>query len=443
MDIPFLTYLKTSVKVSDSDGILLAISGGVDSMGMLRLFETTTFKIVVAHCNFFLRGEHSDGDEEMVRTYCRQRAIPFETVKFDTLGFAGQHKISTQMAARELRYPWFEKLLKKHDLKWVATAHHAQDSLETALLNLTRGTGLSGLKGILPKSGNLIRPLLFAKKSDIRAFVEKNKVPWREDSSNASDKYYRNHVRHHVIPLLEKLNPKLVENFQHTSSRVNSALDYIKNELEAFKKECLEVTKDSICVDFEVFFDEKKSAVIEFWLDELGFNYDVSISILGSKESLSGSQFLSASHRLLIDRDTVIVTLLNQVKEKINIDIEADSKEVNFAFGTLKFKECLEFPSKNDLMNADNAFLDASKLSYPLTLRNWQKGDVFQPFGMKGKKKVSDYLIDKKIPVYEKEKVLVLCSNKEIVWLVGQRISEKFKTNKSASEVLEVTYCRF
>lgn len=440
MDIPFLTYLKTTIKVSDSDGILLTVSGGVDSMCMLRLFEATKYRVVVAHCNFSLRGEDSDGDEEMIRNYCEQREISFETTKFDTLAFASQHKISTQMAARDLRYPWFESLLLKHDLKWIATAHHAQDSLETALLNLTRGTGISGLKGILPKSANLIRPLLFANKEAIKAFAEENKIPWREDSSNASDKYNRNHVRHHVIPLLEKLNPKLVKNFHQTSSRVNNALTYIKNELERFKEKHLEIQNDGFKVAFEVFFDEKKKAIVEFWLEELGFNYDVSTSILAAKDSLSGSQFMSANHRLLIDRETVIVTSLSKKMKKVLIKIDVSLKEVKSDFGSLFFTERSLFVSRNELVKKNKAFLDASKLRYPLTLRNWEKGDVFQPYGMKGKKKVSDYLIDEKIPISEKEKTMVLCSGDEIVWLVGQRISEKFKIDKTTSEVLEVTF---
>ncbi|AWV98554.1 tRNA lysidine(34) synthetase TilS [Arcticibacterium luteifluviistationis] len=440
MEIPFLTYLKTTIKISEFDGLLLAVSGGVDSMCMLRLFEGTKYKVVVAHCNFSLRGEHSDGDEELIKAYCSQRGIKFETIKFDTLGYAAEQKISMEMAARDLRYTWFEGLLKKHKLQWIATAHHAQDSLETALLNLTRGTGLSGLKGILPKTDRVIRPLLFAKKDDIKAFAEQEGIPWREDSSNASDKYNRNHVRHHVIPLLEKLNPKVVENFHHTSSRVTNALDYIKNELLVFKRDYLKTTEDSISIASDVFFDESKATLVEFWLEELGFNYDTTISVLASKESLSGSQFFSASHRLLIDRETVIVTLISQKTEMLDIEIPNDSEDVECIFGNLKFKVFSDLPSKEELIKPTKAFLNVAKLNYPLKLRKWQKGDVFQPFGMKGKKKVSDFLIDEKVPVSEKEKVMVLCSDREIVWLLGYRISENFKIDKSTSQLLEVTY---
>ncbi|MCL4140017.1 UNVERIFIED_CONTAM: hypothetical protein GTU68_054145 [Idotea baltica] len=409
-------------------------------MCMLRLFEGTKYKLVVAHCNFSLRAESSDGDEDMIRAYCKERSITFESIKFDTLAYADEHKVSTQMAARDLRYPWFESLLKQYGLKWIATAHHAQDSVETALLNLTRGTGLSGLKGILPKSGNLIRPLLFAKKADIISFAEQNEIPWREDSSNASDKYKRNHIRHHVIPLLEELNPKLLENFANTGTRLNNALIYIKSEFGLFKKKYLRNENGSIVIDAEVFFNPEKATLIEFWLGELNFNYDAISAMLASKDSLSGSQFLSKSHRLLFDRETVIVTLREHTVPKIELSIDSLTEELEFDLGKLTFQKLSKFPPKEDLLNPNKAFLNMAHLAYPITLRNWQKGDVFQPFGMKGKKKVSDFLIDEKVPVSEKEKTLVLCSGNEVIWIVGKRISEKIKIDRSTSEVLEITF---
>jgi tRNA(Ile)-lysidine synthase len=435
----FLTYLKNTLKIPDNAGILLAISGGVDSMCMLRLFENTRYRLMVAHVNFQLRGEDSTGDELLIKNYCQDREIGFQSIRFDTLLYARENKISTQMAAREFRYPWFNQLLENFHLDYIATAHHAEDSLETALLNLTRGTGLSGLKGILPKQGKLIRPLLFAQKSDIMAFAEIEKIEWREDSSNASDKYKRNFIRHQVVPLLKEQNPKLAFNFLQTSKRIADNLEFIERLAQEFITKNVNISSNVNSIQKELFFNADNRVLVEFWLENFNFNYTSIDAILNSKESLSGSQFLSETHKLIIDREAVFV-FTNKDKTEVKLLIDEHTSGLNGDFGHLTFELISEFPTKVELTNSSLAFLDLTKLKFPLVLRNWALGDKFNPYGMKGSKLISDFLIDLKITLLEKEKVLVLCSDEDIVWVLGHRTSAIAAIESNTSNVLKIRY---
>jgi tRNA(Ile)-lysidine synthase len=435
----FLTYLKSTLAIPENAGILLTISGGVDSMCMLRLFERSNYKIMVAHVNFQLRAEDSVGDELMIQNYCNERKIGFESIKFDTLEYAKENKISTQMAARELRYPWFEALLKKHKLDYIATAHHAEDSIETAILNLVRGTGLSGLKGILPMQGNLIRPLLFAQKNEILEFAKLEKIVWREDSSNASDKYKRNFIRHQVIPLLKELNPKVTENFLTTSKRVSTALNFIEVQKKKLIKEYVNSLSGSFYINKLIFFQKENEILITAWLEDFGFNYVQITDILRSEKSLSGTRFFSDTYVLGIDREEVNVCLVND-SLPVEIFIEKDTIEIDDVFGHLRLKTIANFPSKELLTDTSIAFLDLNKIRFPLVLRNWKQGDRFIPFGMKGSKLVSDYLIDEKVPLLEKQKVLVLCSGEEIVWLMNYRVSSIAAINNESDNILVISY---
>lgn len=435
----FLTYLKNTIRIPEKSGVLLAVSGGVDSMTMLQLFENTTFNVVVAHCNFFLRGSDSDGDERMIAKYCEEKGIVFKNIKFKTLEEAKKRKISTQMVARELRYEWFDKLLKEEKLDFIATAHHAEDSFETALLNLTRGTGISGLKGILPKSGNMIRPILFAEKQAILTYANKNNIPWREDSSNTSDKYKRNFVRHQVLPLLQKLNPKMFQGFLQTGERVSLAFDFLRTSSEKFIKEKVHAKDKELSMALSDFFNPENRAMIDFWLDSLNFNYSTISSIFRSQEYISGTQFLSSSRQLLIDRDKVIILPFSD-SHVVNLEIDEGLKELDLGMYRLRMEKNRIFPTDEDLKNPNRAFLNYTKLKFPLTLRNWRKGDSFNPFGMKGNKLVSDFLIDEKVPLHLKKKTLVLCSGDEVVWILGHRIADGYKVEKADQEIVKFVY---
>lgn len=434
----FLTYLKNTLEIPENAGILLAISGGVDSMCMLKLFENTSYRLLVAHVNFQLRKEDSIGDELMIKNYCKEKSIPFQSNKFETLEYAQKYKISTQMAARDIRFGYFNQLLKAYNLDFIATAHHAEDSLETALLNLTRGTGLSGLKGILPKQNNLIRPLLFVQKAEILAFAEENQLKWREDSSNISIKYKRNFLRHKVIPLLKEQNPQITSNFLQTSKRVSESLDFIERQSNLFIDKNVREINEKWWIEKLVLFNSDNKVLVEFWLESFGFNYAAINSILLSEKSLSGTQFMSPTHLLNIDRDFIIVSIL---KEKVIVNelIKDDVKFFIGHFGSLTFETINEYPDKEDLMFKQYAFLDLSKLKFPLNLRNWEQGDKFVPFGMKESKKISDFLIDQKVPLPEKEKVLVLCSENEIVWVLDYRVSALAAIDKNSSNILKIS----
>ncbi len=408
-------------------------------MSLLHLFQKTEYTILVAHCNFSLRGEDSDGDQAMIRKYCESHKIAFETVKFDTAKEAEMAGVSTQMIARSLRYDWFNELKQKLDLGFVATAHHSGDSLETALLNLTRGTGIKGLKGILPLKNELLRPLLFTNKETIRAYAEKEQIPYREDSSNASDKYHRNFIRHKVMPLLESINPNLRVGFLQTSERVAKALDFIEQKTEKFKKAYILKENGFDKILQKDFFEPENRVPLEFWLDELGFNYDTVNAIFKEEVRISGKQFKSPTHQLTFDRESILVNVLSSIDD-IRIEISMEETAIDTKFGVLKLKVIDEFPPLESLKMQCKAYLDFSKLKFPLILRNWRKGDRFKPFGMKHSKLISDFLIDQKIALPVKEKTMVICSDNEIIWVVGYRISDNYKVNKSCSKLLELTY---
>ncbi|MFT7249163.1 MAG: tRNA(Ile)-lysidine synthase [Arcticibacterium sp.] len=408
-------------------------------MCMLHLFQKSGHDLFVAHCNFSLRAEASVEDEAMINQYCKSKNIPFESIRFDTLKEAKRVGVSTQMIARNLRYDWFSRLKLKHKIDFIATGHHAGDSLETALLNLTRGTGINGLKGILPLHHGILRPLLFAQKEGILAYVKQEKIPFREDSSNVSVKYHRNFIRHKVVPLLEEINPSLKEGFLQTSERVAKALFFINTKVEFFKKKYIR-SENGLLTIFKIdFFDLENRLLIEFWLDQLAFNYGTVKAIFKEEIRLSGKQFISATHQLTFDREEILVkpfTSANQVE----VTISLKQSVVETKIGTLKLEEVVDFPTNDSLKSPDKAYLDFSKLKFPLKLRNWQNGDRFRPFGMKQTKLISDFLIDKKVPLPVKDKTLVLCSAGEVVWLLGHRISDDYKVDKNTPTLLKLTF---
>ena len=408
-------------------------------MCMLHLFQKTGHELLVAHCNFSLRAEASSEDEAMIRQYCKAKEVAFVSIRFDTLKEAKKSGVSTQMIARSLRYDWFATLKLKHEIDFVATAHHSGDSLETALLNLTRGTGINGLKGILPLQHGVLRPLLFAEKKGIIAFVEKEQIPFREDSSNVSVKYHRNFIRHKVVPLLEEINPSLKAGFLQTSERVAKALDFINAKTENFKKQDVRFENGFHTIFQKDFFEPGNRLLVEFWLDELAFNYDTVKAIFKEDSRLSGKQFRSVSHQLTFDREVILVSSFTSTS-LVDTTISLSQSVVETKIGVLKLEETEDFPMDDSLKSPHKAYLNLDKLKFPLNLRNWQNGDIFRPFGMKHRKLISDFLIDQKVPLPVKNKTLVLCSAGEVVWLVGHRISDDYKVAKNTSGLLELTF---
>lgn len=430
----FLSHLNLLVDQGPKSIVLLAVSGGIDSMVMLHLFRQSDVPFAVAHCNFCLRGNASDDDEQFVAKYCKDASIPFYIKRFDTLKYAGQKKISVQMAARELRYEWFLQLLKEHGFSNVATAHQASDVVETVLLNLLRGSGVAGLSGIPLQNGKIIRPLLFATRQQVAQFAIENKVKWREDESNHEDHYQRNFIRHHVLPSLRELNPSVDSNILNTASRLSDAQQIIAQFVNAFREDAVEEYKTRMEIHLLKLKEVKGSAAL-LWelLKEYGFTYDSCKEILRAHQP--GKKFLSHTHRVTIDRELLIVDRCEIPDHEPVLILESSFEATGFGMELTG-----RLTANPELIKADltTAQLDFDCLNFPLTWRTWREGDQFVPLGMKHHKKVSDFLIDLKIPGPDKERVTVLLSAGEIVWVVGLRIADHAKITKATHRVLDL-----
>jgi tRNA(Ile)-lysidine synthase len=434
----FLEFIKKEKLFSPSQKILLAVSGGVDSIAMCELFSKAGLKFGIVHCNFNLRGSESDGDEMFVQELAARYDVEFNFEQFQTKSYAHKKGVSIQMAARELRYMFFESVRKRFMYDYIATAHHKSDVMETMLLNLTRGTGISGLHGILPKRKNIIRPLLFASREEIAKFISENKLPFREDSSNSDEKYQRNLVRKKIVPVLKKINPSVETSFYESALRLQNAEKLLLAFIGEFRKANVTVKKNVIYIPINTVTSFTGGETILFeLLKPFGFTPDVVVQIFESIKSTSGKQFLSPTHRLIRDRKNFIVTALKE-------NISEDSQEISKVPAEATFnKEIIYFSVKDKRRFAvpnTSAIccVDYDKLKFPLVIRLWREGDSFVPLGMKHKRKVSDFLIDKKIPLHEKEKVKVVESNKEIICLTGLRINDRYKVTEKTKKILVV-----
>ncbi len=416
--------------------ILAAISGGLDSVVLLHLLHLRGAKTGVAHCNFGLRGHESDGDEEFVRKLAKRYNFPFYRTGFCTLQHAEENGISTQMAARELRYTWFEEIRRQHQFDFIATAHHLNDSLETVLLNLLRGTGPAGLRGIAEEAGNIIRPLINTSREEITEFARHHNLTWREDSSNQSDYYKRNFLRQHIIPQLQQLNPNLLQTMSQTMQRMTDATELIRDKAAEVKKQAVTDLNKQVWIKTGLLPKKGLPLLLHELIKKYGFSYLQATEISKNLNAHSGKQHLSPTHRLLIDRQQLIISPLAEPDQNPEYKIEKLTTELDLGDHKLLFGHFYvdDFAPKK---SADVAALDADKLNFPLRLRKWQPGDKFRPLGMRGQKKVSDFLIDQKVPVTEKEHVYVLVSGSEIVWLVGYRIGDRCKISAQTKNILE------
>lgn len=430
----FLNHLSQNKLCNPTDRILLAVSGGVDSVAMLQLFYHAGFTVGVAHCNFQLRGEASERDEDFVRALCLQRGIPFYAAKFDTVQYANRTAQSIQMAARELRYNFFDDVLRQHDYQYIATAHHLNDALETVLLNLVRGTGLDGLTGIPAKQQKRIRPMLFASRVAIESYALANALVWREDMSNASDKYARNLLRHQVVPILRTLNPSLEKNIAETLERVQGASLLAEEKIKQFSQQSVTVRGIHTRIAKEALLHSPSPAVLLWELvKSFGFNYTQCKRAIATVHQ-SGKQFHTRTHDLTVDRDVFIISRRETVTiEAVLIDdtlADTSNGALNLAFDIVDNEQ---MPLSKDPAIAQ---LDYDKLQFPLQWRSWRDGDHFRPFGMKQTKKVSDFLIDAKVPLPEKRHVTVLESAGNIIWIVGFRISDDVKVEEQTKRIV-------
>jgi tRNA(Ile)-lysidine synthase len=426
----FLKQLN-ELGVAETDRLLLAVSGGHDSMVMAHLFQSCNYSFSVAHVNFQLRGDDSDRDEQFVQDWCSQNKIPFFCQRVETNNYAIENKLSIQMAARDLRYAWFNELLDKNGFQYVVTAHHLNDSIETVLINLARGTGLEGLTGISTKSGNLIRPLLFASRTDLENYAAEHEVTWREDSSNASDDYQRNFIRHHIIPAFKKLNPSFEETIRETLSKINSEFNLLKTDLEVWKDENFIIENERIKIKKSGL--ELPEATARLWhcIKDFGFRFSTCEYIILAMHGQPGKQFLTNSYKLIVDRDFLELVPIHTNWSEVFID----EGQVETTLGTWRL-QILKTNGTKHTGKLNEASLDFEKLSFPLVWRKWRAGDSFYPLGMTQRKKISDFLIDRKVSVAEKDSVTVLESGGEIVWLAGHRIDNRFRLTDSTSHVI-------
>lgn len=433
----FLKFNDQHKIVAKSDKVLVAVSGGIDSVALARLFKDAGMAFGIAHCNFQLRGEESDGDEKFVTELAEALKVECHVKKFETLKVASGQGISTQMAARNLRYEWFDELLKSGNYNKLATAHHKNDNLETVIFNLAKGTGIAGFHGIKVKNKHIIRPLLFASREDIAAYAARHKLKWREDSSNASLKYRRNLVRNRIIPLLKEINPNLENTMEQTIGRISGVEDFFLQKVDEMRPQLLQIKDGDVWISLKKLGQLLgKEAVLAELLKEYGFTFLQARDVLSVVDDQPGKIFFSGEYVINVDRRHIIISEKNRVDDEEIIIPEKNgvfhSACCTLELERLKAADC-ELVKSNEM-----AFLDYDKIKFPLIMRKWKPGDRFSPLGMRGQKKLSDFMIDEKIPVNLKSKVSVLISEGKIVWVVGYRIDDRFKIEDHTKNILKI-----
>ena len=416
-------YIGQEKLFTQEDKVLIALSGGADSVALLCILQNLGYTCEAAHCNFHLRGEESDRDEAFVRELCNTLNIPLHIQHFQTTKVAEERHISIEMAARELRYNWFEELRQELHVNVIAVAHHKDDSVETLLLNLIRGTGINGLLGIRPKNGAIVRPLLCVDRNEIIHYLESTGQSYVTDSTNLQDEYTRNKIRLNLLPMMQEINPSVKESLIRTASYLNDAACIYQKSIEEGKQR---VQKEQGIQIASLLKEPAPETLLFEILYPLGFNAAQVKDIFNALEGQPGKIFTSKEWRVVKDREFLLI-------EPFNIETQALNEEIPPFQLTME-----EHTLTKDFViprERDRVCFDADKLHLPLTLRRWKQGDSFVPFGMKGKKKVSDYLTDRKFSVLRKEQQWVLCCGEEIVWLVGERTDNRFKVDETTTRI--------
>jgi len=430
----FKKFVQKEKLFRADDKILLAVSGGVDSVVMCELFHQAGFNFGVAHCNFGLRGLESDEDEQFVKALSGKYGVGFHAERFETEIYAKENGVSIQMAARELRYNWFEKLRKTKNYDCIAVAHHKDDEIETFLINLIRGTGIAGFHGIHPKNNFIVRPLMFTTKNEIEKFAQKVKLSFRNDSSNQELKYKRNKIRHSIIPILKEINPNLEETIAQNIGKIRDVEQIYRDHISEKRKEVVTERGENAVMLIEKLkaLTPLQTYLFEF-LNSYNFGSTIIDDIISSLDGISGKQFFSSTHRLLKNRDELIITKLVDTEEAER-EIPEGQRVIDYP---LKMK-MNQIANNTDFEIPENehiASLDYDKLKFPLKLRKWKKGDAFFPLGMNSSKKLSDFFIDNKVPINEKENIFVIESEGKIIWIVGHRIDNRYKITETTENI--------
>lgn len=455
----FIQYIKEQDLFQKSHQLLLAVSGGIDSVVLAELCHQAGYSFFIAHCNFHLRGEESNRDEAFVRGLADKYSVPLYIQSFDTEKFAERNKISIQVAARELRYNWFRELAEQvkegredADKKFsgqvkILTAHHANDNIETLLMNFFKGTGIKGLQGILPKQGNLIRPLLFATKEEIVQFSKENNLSFVEDSSNLLDKYTRNYFRNQLIPSIQKIFPQVEENLVNNIERFREIDLLYTQAIDVHRSNLIEKKGKEIHIPvLKLLKVTPLKTILYEIIKDYGFTAHQTEEAMKLLTSETGKYISSATHRIIKNRNWIIIAPIDH-SESNQIIIESTDKHVHFHPGVLVFKQVQNVPVDITKNPSNLVFVDSDQLKYPLILRRWKEGDYFYPLGMKkkasdkpGKKKLSKFFIDQKISLIDKESIWVVESNKRIVWVINKRLDDRFKITPQTNSCVSIEF---
>lgn len=436
----FINFIDKEGLFTSKDKVLLAVSGGKDSTLLAYLFHESNFEFGIAHCNFKLRGLEADKDQAFVKHLALKFKVPFYHINFDTKKISQERQISIQMAARDLRYEWLNRIRQENNYQYIATAHHLNDSIETVLYNLTKGCGIRGLQGIPVRNKTVIRPLLFASGKEILQAISSKKIQYREDLSNQETKYVRNKIRHLILPQLQQLNPAITKTFLENIERFKDTFTLFEQAVDDFKNKHVQEVAGFTYIN-KVALDEadaKHTLLYEITKD-MGFSATQIKNALEASTQV-GAIFNSKNHRLLVDRSQYIIAPQKKSQEEISIPANLLPSIISLSGYALKIKKTTTlppaFPSENNM-----AYIDAAKLIFPLTIRTWKTGDHFQPLGMKGKtKKVQDFFSDQKLSIFDKESQLLLVNkNGEIIWIMGMRLDERYKMRKDTREVVVFT----
>jgi len=426
-------HLLKDLTFLENKKLLLAVSGGIDSMVLAHLFKALGYNICIAHCNFGLRGDESDGDENFVRKFAVENDIKVFVTHFDTKAFASDAKLSVQVAARRLRYTWFEELLQNNTLDYLITAHHQDDAIETFLINFTRGTGLQGLTGIPQQNGNVIRPLLPFSRDDIENYAQKNNITWREDSSNASYKYLRNKLRHDIVPIIKTLNPSFGTSFAQTLLNLQQAQSLVDDASVMVYKQVVNDLDNQKQINISQLVRlQNYRAYLYQWLSPFGFTaWDDIYNLIDSQ---SGKYVTAGNFRLSKNRDNLILEPIPEVENEVYKILQNEQKTTNPIGLRL---EKVNFFKENSTKNV--IFVNNDLIKFPLFVRKWREGDYFYPSGMNGqKKKVSKYFKDEKFSLTDKENTWLLCTENEIIWVIGHRADNRFKVTGNTTQILKI-----
>lgn len=436
------SYIENKNLLRPGATVVVGVSGGADSVALLHILNSLAYKCIVAHCNFHLRMDESDRDELFVRNMAEALNLPFYKIDFQTNEYASEHKVSIEMAARDLRYAWFEQLRLTTRAEAIAVAHHADDNAETLLMNIIRGTGIRGLTGIKAHNGVIVRPLLCCSRTEIELYLQKQQVKFVIDSTNAQTDYKRNKIRNQLLPLLEEINPSVRETLNENISKFEDVCAIYEESIALKIDQIVEKKSDEIYINIDLLKSEIASETLLYEITKnMGFHADQIHNIILHLNSESGKTFSSEKYRLIKDRKYLII---NKIRSK-NIN-EAEIKISDSSVISPIHLQLKHFQRETDFeisKQADCVHLDAETLNFPLKIRKWKKGDRFYPFGMKGQKKLSDFFTDLKMNMIDKENVYVLVTaNNEIVWVVGIRTDNRFRITKKTNIVFEIKLIR-